>query len=400
LAEFPTRNDLFRIARDTVLGLNAQLSAQAVQRDGTDVNIMLAAASAMGDAVVGQSMMVCSGQFLDSAEGDALDRYAFDRFGLVRKPAAPSLGTVQFSLTVASITSFAIPAGTALSTSDGVQFVSTVATTFPAASVGPVYVAVRSVLAGADQQAKIAAIINIASTIAGAADGLAVTNSVATAGAADREDDSGLRDRCRRFWTTAQKGTLAALELGALAVPGVVTASAVEVLDSSGRPGRWVQLLIADRFTLALAELNETSSTYDAQSQSLATTVFNALVNVRCGGMYVQPIVAQVVLLQSRLDLTFSAGVDTASVSDQARAAVVNYTNDLAPGAPFVPADAVSALRSVAGLVITGNEIAVPAGKVLPRAMQVIRSTFDLVTATNQGASVSATTNPDFIITT
>lgn len=395
--DFPTRTDLFRVARDRILGLNGKLSAEVVQRDGTDANVFVAGGAAMADQVVGQLVQVCRGQFLDSSEDQQLDLYVFDRYGLVRKPAAPSLGTARFSTTALVGTAFTIPAGTVMSTSDGVNFITTVATSFPAGITGPIYVAIRSSLAGFSQQAKAGALTNIVSTVAGPAD-LVVTNEVATAGAADREDDPSLRDRARRFWTTGQRGTLAALENGALAVPGVVRASAIEVLDSAGKPGRWVQLLISDRFTDALVSINQTSAVYDSQSQALARTVFNALSNVRCGGNYVQVIVSQVVLLMVRLDLTFSAGIDPIAVSEQARAIVVNYCNGLAPGASFKPLEAITSLRSVAGLLITGNEIAVPAGTVVPRAMQVIRTSFDLVTATNQGASLFTTTNPDSII--
>jgi hypothetical protein len=191
---------------------------------------------------------------------------------------------------------------------------------------------------------------------------------------------------------------LAAIENGALTVPGVVKATAIEVLDSRGRPGRWVQLLVADRFTDALVQLNTTSPAYDAQAQTLARAVFFALANFRCGGIFVQVIVARVVLLQVRLDLTFSADVDPIETSENARAVIVNFINELNPGDSFVPEDAIVALGSVNGLIITGNEIAVPNGTVVPRAMQVLRSNFDLVTATNQGESLFTNSNPDVII--
>jgi hypothetical protein len=359
---------------------------------------MLAGGSAMADTVVGQLVNVCRGQFLDSSEGAQLDRLVFDRYGLVRKPAAPSLGTAQFSTLVAVTTAFTIPNNLALSTSDGVSFITTAASSFPAGITGPIYVPIRSNVAGFNQQAKANTITSIKGTVPGGAGDLRVTNLVATAGAADVEDDASLRDRARRFFTTSQRGTLSAIENGAVSVPGVVRAAAVEVLDSSGRPGRWVQLLISDRFTDALVAINQTSAAYDAQSQTLARTVFNALREFRCGGNYVQVIVAQVALLMIRLDLTFSASIDPITVSEQARAVIVNYVNGLAPGVPFVPSSAVQILRGVSGLLVTGNEIAVPNGTVQPRAMQVIRTSFDLTTATNQGASLFTTTDPDQLL--
>lgn len=399
MADFPVRTDLVRIARDRALGLNAQLSAEVIEREGTDANILIAAGSAMADEVVGQLLTVCRGQFLDSAEEERLERLVFDRYGLVKKPSSPSLGTARFSTTIANPTAFVIPVGTTLSTSDGIQFITTVATSFPAGTTGPIYVQIRSILAGFNQQAKKLTITSIVSVITGAPSDLVVTNEVATAGASDRETDDSLRDRARRFWTTAQRGTLAALENAALAVSGVVKAAAIEVIDATGKPGRWVQLLVTDRFTEAFVTINQTTTAYNPQSQALAQAVFLALAEHRCAGLYVQVIVAQVVLLQVRLDLTFSTDIDPSETAERARARVVSLINELDPGSPFVPEDAVIALGSVNGLIITGNEVAVPAGTVVPRAMQAIRTTFDLVTATNQGAALTATTNPDFIIT-
>lgn len=395
---FLTRSDLFVAARDEVLLKNSLLAAEAVERDGTDVNLLIAAGTAMGDKVIGQLLAVAAGLFLDSAKGQALDRLVFDRYGMVRKPAAPALVNIQFSLTNPAASGFAIPVGTIVSTADGIQFSTVVATSIAGGSTGPVFVAATSLLAGADQQIKAGAITSIVSQVTGAPNDLAVTNNAASAGAANRESDDQLRDRARRFWTTAQKGTLKAIEAGARAVPGVVRAAALEVLDGNSRPGRWVLLVVADNFTDALANLNQTSVSYATQSQALATTVFVALNDVRCDGIFVQVVVAQVALLQVVLSLTFGAGVDTLLVANRARAAVAAYVNQLDPGASFVPADALAALRQVAGLVITGNEISLPSGTVVPKTLQVLRTTAELVGASSGGLPIAATVDPDIIV--
>lgn len=395
---FPTRTDIFRAGRDEVLARNSLLSAEAVERDGTDVNLLVAAGAAMGDKVTGQLVMVAAGLFLDSAEGQQLDRLVWDRYGLVRKAAAPAQVNVAFSLPTPSAVSFTIPVGTILSTPDGTQFRTVVATSISAGSAGPVFVAATSLLAGANQQVKAGAITAIVSQVPNAPTGLLVVNNFASAGAADREKDAPLRDRARRFWVTAQKGTLTAIETGALSVPGVVRANAIEVLDGNNRPGRWVLLVIADSYTDALASLNQTSVTYAAQSQALAITVFNALSDVRCGGIFVQVQVAQVILMQIVLSLTFAAGVDTIAVANQAMAVVAAYTNQLDPGVTWVPTDAAATLRQVAGLIITGNEIALPVGPLVPKALQVLRTTSALLTATAGGAPIGASVDPDALI--
>lgn len=395
---FPTRSDYFRAGRDEILAQNAALSADIVDRDGTDANILLAAGSAMADKATGQLIIVAAGLFLDSSEDVALDRYVFDRYGLVRKPAAPSFGYVNFTTTAPVPSSFAIPVGTVLSTADGVQFVTVVASSMLAGSTGPVFVQVRSILAGFNQQQKIGTITSVVSEIPGQPNDLAVTNNAATAGASDREGDDALKDRARRFWTTAQRGTLSAIETGALAVPGVLRASALEILDGNARPGRWVVCVVSDRFTDALSQLNQTTVTYQAQSQALAATVFNALNEYRCGGIFVQVIVAQVLLLQVGLSLTFSAGVDTIQVANQARGAIAGYINELNPGDSFFPATALQRLRQVAGLVITGNEITTPAGVVVPRVLQVLRTQAELIDALNGDFPLASNIDPDAFI--
>ena len=75
----------------------------------------LAVGVAVGDEVIGQLIDVIAGAFLDSARGEALDRLVFDRYGLLRKQAASSLGTVNFITTTPTASSFTIPEGTVVS---------------------------------------------------------------------------------------------------------------------------------------------------------------------------------------------------------------------------------------------------------------------------------------------
>ncbi len=207
MADFPTRNDLFQIAADQALVLNGSLSPDVVNRQGSDANILLAGASAIGEEVVGQVVDVESALYLDSASGSALDRLVFDRYGLLRKPAAPAVGTVQFSTATVNPAPFNIAPGTLLATAAGVQFIVTANALFPASTVGPITVNVQSTLAGFDQQASIGTITSIVSSITGAPDGLTVTNTLATAGAADAESDPSLRNRAQQFFVTARRGT-------------------------------------------------------------------------------------------------------------------------------------------------------------------------------------------------
>jgi hypothetical protein len=391
MPDFPSFQDLFRTARDEVLLRNGKVSRQAVERPGMDANILVAAAAAAGEEVVGQLASLAAGLFLDSASGAALDRLVFDRYGLVRKPAAAALGTVQFSTATASPATFTIGTGVTLATADGVQFVTVESVIFTAGSTGPLACAVRSVLAGSEQNVRANTITSIVTPVSGSPANLTVNNPLATTGADDAESDDSLRGRAQQYFTTVRRGTLGAIETAALGVAGVRTAKAFEMLDALGRPARLVQLVVADSFTEQFATFDTVPPRYEAQSQYITTTVFNALADVRPAGIYVQVVVASVILQPFQLALTFNAGANVSSVALRARAAVVNYVNALAPGQPIVIADLQTVLAAITGLSVSGSNIISPAGNVVTKPLQVLRTSLGLVTA------VGAQTNQPII---
>ncbi len=403
--DFPNFQTLFQIARNEALARNSSMTRDAIEREGSDANIMIAAAVAAADQVVGQQVVNIAGQFLDSALGDALDKLLFDRYGLTRKVAAASVGTVMFTTTVAAPTAFLVPAGIQLSTADGLQFETIESELFAAGSTGPVYVAVRSLLAGADQQARIGTITSIISRIPGAPTDLVVTNTLATAGAADRESDSEFRARGRGFFTTVQRGTLSAITQAALNVPGVVRANTFELLDVNGAPNFRVSCVIADQFTDTLANYTAVNPSYEAQSQVLSQEVFNVLQDYRPAGVFVQVQVAQVVLQSIGLSLSFRAGVNLDTVALSARAAITNYINNLAPGQSLYLEPMIQALRGVDGLIVDGDEISVQNSTAVTssdpliyvKPLQVLRTSLALVRAAsvNPSTPIGTYLNPD-----
>jgi len=379
MADFPSFADLFRVARDEALGQNSLLTKDVIERDGSDANTLITAGVAAADECIGQLIKVEAGIFLDSAKAEKLDRLIYDRYGLTRKPAAPAIGSVEFTTTASTPSSFSIPINTRLQTVDGKTFLTTTSATFPMSSTGPISVPVRSSDAGASQQASANTITNLLDTITGAPSDLAVNNATATAGADDEEQDDAYRDRARRFFVTARRGTGAAIEAAALNVPGVRKATNFEALDMFGRPAKTSQLVISDAFTDVLVNVTPTPPTYQTQSQVLSALVFQSLSDTRPDGTFVDVILGQVILLSVHLVLSFQTGVDTDNVALQARAAIVNYTNALSPGATFRVVDAITALRTVAGLVVLGNEVVSPAGDVIPQPLQVLRTSMSFV---------------------
>jgi uncharacterized phage protein gp47/JayE len=397
MPDLPRFDDLLSIARDEILARNALISQDAVNRDGSDVNVLLAAMASMAEEVVMQLAHVAGGLFLDSSTGDQLDRYAADRYGLVRKSASGSLGSVTFTAPITVSAGFTIPDGTTLQALDGNQFLTIGDTVFNSGLLS-LLVPVRSALAGGSQNERAGQITSIVNAITGAPSGLTVNNLLATAGASDDESDASLRDRCRRFFITSRRGTLSALEAGALAVPGVTAAKAIEVLDGLGRPARMVLLAVSDKYTDQFATLSSVPLSYQTQSQQLAASVYSGLDEYRAAGIYVQVQVAQVVMQPVTLNLTFLAGVDVDYTAVIAKAAIVNYINALLPGASLDPANLLTALKAVPGLQITGAEIQSPLGVIAVKPLQVLRSGFGAVYAASAMGSaqpVLVGTSPD-----
>jgi len=399
MGDFASFQEIFRVGRDEILSRNSQLTREVIERDGSDANVLVAAAAAIGDDSIGQLTQVEAGLYLDSAKGLMLDRLVFDRYGLTRKPASPSQGSASFSTTAPAPGAFTIPSGTKLQASDGKQFITTASGSFAAGSTGPVLVAIRSVLAGSAQQAASGTITSILGQITGQPSDLVVTNTLATAGADDEEKDESLRDRARLFFTTARRGTIAAIRVAALAVPGVRTATAFEVIDVFGRPAKAVQLVIADAYTDQLVNVSPTPPTYQAQSQVLALTVFNSLDDVRAAGIYVDVQVGSVVLQAVTLGLRFVAGANVDSVALQARAIVAATINALSPGSSLTIASLVAALRLINGLVVTGQEIISPPGDIAVQPLQVLRSSLALVVASTvqPDQALQGSANPDAV---
>jgi len=402
--DFPNFQTLFQIARNEALVRNASLTRDAIERDGSDANILVATACAAGEEIVAQSVRNYSGLFLDSATGDALDKLLFDRYGLTRKVAAASVGSVSFTTTTPAPAAFTIPAGVQLSTIDGIQFETIESELFAAGSTGPVYVAVRSILAGANQQARIGTIVNVISRITNAPSDLVVINTLATAGAADRESDSEFRARGRNYFTTVQRGTASALTQAALSVPGVIRANTFELLDVNGAPNYKVACVIADQYTDTLANYTTVNPAYEAQSQVLSQQVFNVLQDYRPAGVFVSVQVAQVQLVPVSLSLSFKAGVNLDTVAFNARAAITNYINNLNPGDDLYLTPLIDALRGVDGLIVDGDEISVQSTStnandplIYANPLQVLRTSLALVRASSVNASTPIGTylNPD-----
>lgn len=396
--DFPKFAELFRTFRDTIVANSSRVTLNAVDRDGSDVNLIGAGGGAMGEEVVESLADVNEGFWLDSARGPKLDRLVWDRYSMTRLPAAPSFVFVQFVTSSPNPLAFAINAGTKLSTSDGVEFVTVTSSTFPLGSSGPVTLLCRSTLAGTDRNVDAGTIGSITSRIPNSPANLIVNNAAAAAGGANAELDSALRSRARRFWSAARRGTKAALELGALSVAGVVSAAAFEGLTGPAIPGRMVSLVVTDAFTDALVQQGQTVSSYATKSQAFAVQVLTGLDEYRAFGIPVFVSVAQVAMVSVILRLRYfaTAASDIDYINSLARSAMVNWTNQLGGGAILDPADLLAKLRAIPGLDIRGDEVVSPPGPIVPGSpYRALRTSSSLVTV--DGPATLTAVAPQFI---
>lgn len=394
MATFPGFEQIFERGRNEILARQGLLSRESVQRDGSDANVMVASGAAMGDLVMFQLIRMWNALFFRTATGSDLDRLAMDRYGLVRKSASAALVPVVFSAEEGPENDVTIPAGTQLATETGVKFQTTESVVWTAGETETAPVACASSLAGANQQVAINSITVISVPITDAPDSVTVTNPLASAGAADAETDVDFRARCIAFPQTLLQGTLTAIEQAGLSTPGVQSAAAYEILDSEGHQVGLVQLIIADAYTDTLAQLNQNPASYQTQSQQLAAQVVLRLRDARAAGVYVEVIVAQVVLEPLVLALSFSAGASVNGAALAARIAAQNAVNALRPGQTLDPSSIKAACETVPGVI--NCTVVTPAGPVIPTQLQVLRTSLGLVVGANQaGVPISQGTNVD-----
>jgi hypothetical protein len=360
MPELPTRLDLYGVGRQYVVAHARRIEPTMVDVDGSDANLFVGSQSFMGHAVVRQlGERVCA-LLLDGCDGEDLDRYVHDNsYGMVvRKGAAAAVTTVTIARPTAVVGAGTVAAGTTGRAGDGTEYV-----TLQAAAFG-----LTTLSASVDARAKQAGHAyqvgsNQLTRFGGAVfdNSLTMTNPGPAAGGEDVELDEVLRRRFRSFWASYAKGTLGAIETGALQVAGVTSAQAFEYLED-GAPARVVQLCIADSSGVGNA--------------ALARLVQVSLEEWRCGGIQVIILSSVPQMVGLTLALVFSGNVDTVALSAQVRAAVVGFVNGLGVNQPLLRNDlgAVLARFRAQGLVPTVGSVVAPAGDLYPTTGYTLRT--------------------------
>lgn len=369
MADLPTRADLFQIGADELFARSearppgTRVSPEEVFTPGSDVNMLVAASSSMGEEVVSRTARRLTALLVRSSERTDLDRFVSDRFSptLARLEASAALVDLVLTSSVGAAAK-TYPVDTRIRTEGAIEYRTLVAGSIIAGG-GTVTIrsqAIETGPAGNVLEGTIEQLVEQDPEVT-------VTNPERAAGGDDIEPDARLRDRARDFFTAARRGTLGAIEFGARTVAGVRLATAVEELDASGDPTGRVQLFISDAA--------------GAGNAALAELVTNALVEFRAAGIVVDVFGAVPRFESIALLLRFDTGIDSTLAFDAVRSRTLANVNALAPQKTLERALLFESAKTVEGVIVLADAVQVPVGDVMPAVGEVIRTRLDLITA-------------------
>lgn len=358
--ELLSRLDYQQIGRRYVQSRAKKIDPAMVDVEGSNVNIVVAGSAFMAQAVTRQLADAVRSRSL-LADGDDLDRYVQDVYGLPRKGAAGAVVPLQFARPTVTGGAGTLPVGTVVRTPDSIEYALTSAASFGATVKSGVTADARAVQAGFAFQVGANRITQFSNPGAIFDATITVNNAEPAAGGTDRELDPDYRERARKFWAAARRGTLAAIEQGALTVEGVESALADEPL-TGGIPARIVTLVVADAAGVC--------------NSALARRVVAALREYRAGGITVVVLSSVPQIVDVALQLYFATGVDTAALASEVQAAVVDFVNSLGAGQPLRKADIMTVLSRfrASGLLPVDGTIVEPAGDILPPYGRTLRT--------------------------
>lgn len=362
-----SRLDLFEIGRRYILARATKIEPSIVDTRGSDANIFVGSMSFVGVAIVRQAVKLAKARMLDGANGEDLVRLVFDRYQLPPKEASPAVGSVSFVRSVFTAGGGTIPIGTKLRTLTGIEYITLTDAVFGITQLTAT-ADVRSVQAGKSQQVGKNQIRRFAEPGSIFDPSIQVTNPLAMAGGEDAEQDPAFRERARDFWPTQRRGTLGAIEFGAKTVAGVDSAAAYEALTANAQPARVVSMYIADSSGIA--------------SAALGAAVRAQLNEYRAAGIAVITELSIPQMITVKLKLAFVAGVDTATIGQAVRTAIVGVVNSLGANQTLLRATLTNVLTRYVkqGLIPDDSTIVEPVGDLVPTPGSTLRTTFTLVT--------------------
>jgi len=305
----------------------------------------------MGEAIVASWAKCMRDLFVDTARGAALDRIAFDRFGVTRKPASAATVDINLHRTSAAAGGGTVAAGTRLTTASGSVFAVEVDVVFGPTDLSKNAPSVAQVVGPS---------MNVpAGTAWVISDSLFDPSIVATnstnpaAGGSDAESDAQFRGRIRSYFLTLRRATVGAIQYAATTIPGVSVSSAYEIVNpGNALPAGAVELIIGDDDGNA--------------SSDMLQSVRDILLQFRACGIPVFLSGGDVAFESVVYKLGFAPGVDTIRAANEVRSVVVAMAQFLNPGQRLLRSDLIGAARSVPGVVVADDALVAPVGDIIP----------------------------------
>jgi uncharacterized phage protein gp47/JayE len=313
----PTFDELYAAGSTEALARNPSLTDR---RPGSAMDALIGLGAVLADESIRLGLQGFKAMFFDTATGDDLDALVSDRTGLTRNAASSAVGAVTFTRSQI-IGQVEIPLGTRVSAidADGTEFVfETIAASVFVSGAATVSVPIQAQVAGPESNVAPDEVVTLLDALSDPE--VTVTNPARTAGGDVAESDERLRARVRRYYTSLRRGTVDALEAGALTVPGVNFAT-VDESNMAPEDGGYVNVFVGDPDANANAEL--------------VALVEAELENWRAAGVAVQveAMVRQEVALEFTMRVKSLIGVSTATLESNVRAAVIAYADTLQGGA-------------------------------------------------------------------
>lgn len=358
----PSFQDYFNAGRAEAIDRRPDLTFD----EGDISEFLVAAMAAMADHLTGYFAGRFKATYLDGAFGDDLTTLASDHWNVVRFPAIAAGGNVAFTRTTANgAPAGTLAAGQVVATQPDVngqtiQYTLDAPLNFGLGVLGPLTAHVTATTTGVATNADLN---NVDVVIGTTFDSSITVNNPSDkmAGGDDAETDDDLRERVRNLPSTLRRGTLAAIEFGALQIAGIKRATAIEEVDT-----------LYPNLATGIVDLYVTDGSGNSSS-SLVAAVAADVVNWRCGGVIVNVFGGALQSVPITIQLAARLGTDTVALAAAVVSAITSRVNKLRIG-ETLSRDLIRQAALNVDENILGVTVILPATDVVPSVGTIIRA--------------------------
>lgn len=362
--KFLSAKELFEIAKRRIYALRPDLDPDLVDVKGGDLNLLVACCAGAGEVVSRQNIEAFESLLFRLAKGQSLDLLAYDRYGLLRKPANAAVGSLRFTRPTDSYGAFPIPQGTRVTAPapfQGVTCETTESAAFGESSTGPVDVPAVMKIDGIKGNVASGLMTRLVENLED--DTVVVTNPAKFAGGDPIQSDSQFLEAIIAHRRSLTKGTLDAIRVGALTVPGISQATpyeVTEIVDGSPQPYGTVDLFIGDGTGTG--------------NQTLADLVLTVLDEWRPAGGYTRPVAGTQLIVEIRVNPSYTGPGATSVKQELVRKSIMAHVNAGIAEQKLTIALIAKAVGAINGIVLEEGWLEEPVGDVIPGAGQTIRT--------------------------